>query len=99
MPVLLLGARADGKVSLEEYEANLYPKTRRKIEEKLSSGWKFDHAKWAASMARHQKWDMARVFQQFDADGDSKLSMREVRARAHASPPLARRQMHLHSRW
>lgn len=29
----------DGKVSLEEFEAGLYPKTRAKIEEKLNLGW------------------------------------------------------------
>ena len=37
----------DGKVSLAEFNANLHPKTRKKIEEKLSSGWTFDAAKWA----------------------------------------------------
>ena len=67
----------DGKVTLDEFEANLYPKTRKKIEDRLNSGWKFDHEKWASSMARHQHWDMGRVFLQFDQDGDGKLTMRE----------------------
>lgn len=67
----------DGKVTLAEFEANLWPKTRKKIEEKLSSGWNFDHAKWAGSVDRHKRWDMSLVFQQFDTDGDGKLTMRE----------------------
>jgi len=68
----------DGKVSPEEFESGLFPKTRAKIEEKLNMGWKFDSERWAASVQRHQKWDMARVFQKFDYDGDGKLSMREL---------------------
>lgn len=64
-------------MSLEEFEENLYPKTRAKIEERLNSGWKFDHAKWAASLARHAKWDMSKVFKQFDTDGDGRLEMPE----------------------
>jgi len=67
----------DGKVTLEEFESNLWPQTRKRIEEKLSSGWQFDHAKWQGSIDRHKKWDMSRVFMNFDADGDGKLSMRE----------------------
>jgi calcium-binding protein CML len=67
----------DGKVSLPEFEENLLPKTRAKIEEKLNMGWKFDHAKWAASLARHSRWNMEKVFKQFDTDGDGKLGMRE----------------------
>ena len=65
------------RTPLEEFEANLYPKTRAKIEERLNSGWKFDHAKWSASIARHMKWDMSKVFKQFDTDGDGYLGMRE----------------------
>jgi len=67
----------DGAVSLEEFEANLWPATRAKIEERLNMGWKFDHKKWAASLARHAKWDMSKVFKQFDTDGDGFLGMRE----------------------
>ena len=58
------------QVTLEEFEQNLRPKTRKKIEERLMAGWQFDHQKWAASMARHQRWDMSKVFKQFDVDGD-----------------------------
>lgn len=43
------------------------------------SGWRFDHDKWAASLARHQKWDMSKVFKQFDSDGDGCLDMREFK--------------------
>jgi len=67
----------DGKISLEEFEANLYPKTRAKIEEKLNMGWKFDPVKWKASLARHARWDLSKVFKKFDADGDGALSIGE----------------------
>ena len=67
----------DGQVTLEEFEQNLRPKTRKKIEERLMAGWQFDHEKWAASMARHQHWDMSKVFKQFDVDGDGYMDMRE----------------------
>lgn len=50
----------DGRVTLEEFEQNLRPKTRAKIEERLNMGWKFDHEKWATSLARHAKWDMSK---------------------------------------
>ena len=45
---LACSQNGDGKVSPEEFEAGLYPKTRAKIEERLNMGWKFDHTKWAA---------------------------------------------------
>ena len=35
--------------------------------------------KWEASVARHARWDMSKVYKQFDTDGDGKLSMREFR--------------------
>ena len=44
----------DGHVDLYEFEANLLPKTRRKIEQKLDQGWKFDQAKWTESIERHR---------------------------------------------
>merc|ERR1711871_1897359 len=69
----------DGKVSLEEFEANLFEKTRAKIEEKLNSGWTFDAAAWQASVDRHSKWNMAKVFKQFDADADGFLTMGELK--------------------
>ena len=59
----------NGKVSLKEIEENLTPKTRKKIEEKLDAGWKFDKPTWEASVARHARWNMEKVFMQFDADG------------------------------
>jgi Ca2+-binding EF-hand superfamily protein len=67
----------DGKISLEEFNTNLHAKTRKKIEDKLNAGWKFDPEKWAASLARHQRWDMSKVFKQFDSDHDGFLDMRE----------------------
>ena len=41
------------------------------------AGWKFDAAKWAKSLERHKKWNMEKVFKQFDADGDGKVSFDE----------------------
>ena len=38
-------------------------------QEKLDSGWKFDKKRWDASVARHAKWNMAKVFKLFDFDG------------------------------
>ena len=62
---------------MEELDAGLKPKTRRKIEYKLEGGWTFDAEAWAKSVERHKKWNMADVFTQFDFDGDGKLEMRE----------------------
>jgi Ca2+-binding EF-hand superfamily protein len=67
----------DGTVDVEELDANLTAKTRAKIEEKLDEGWTFDEELWAASKARHARWNMAKVFKQFDTSGDGKLTMRE----------------------
>lgn len=39
----------DGMITLEEFDANLHPKTRAKLEAKLDEGFNFDPAKWAAS--------------------------------------------------
>merc|ERR1719321_1047496 len=47
----------DGMVSLEEFEANLHPKTRAKIEEKLNDNWVFDAALWEASQTKHMADD------------------------------------------
>jgi Ca2+-binding EF-hand superfamily protein len=80
----------DGVVDLKELEAGLKPKTRRKIEEKLDAGWKFDKAAWDASCARHARWDMSKVFKQFDADGDGKLDIYEL-ARAFRALGLEKR--------
>ena len=65
----------DGMISIAEFEANLFPKTRAKIEEKLDQGWKFDKAKWEASIARHAKWDMGKVFK------------RRARSESNLAPP------------
>ena len=51
--------------------------TRRKIEAKLDAGWKFDAETWKKSCERHARWDMSKVFKQFDADGDGKLTIHE----------------------
>ena len=67
----------DGQVTPAELEHNLKPKTRKKIEEKLDGGWKFDAEKWKASAERHARWNMAKVFKSFDTDGDGKLPMRD----------------------
>ena len=39
-------------------------------------GWKFDHEKWATSLAPRQV-GYVKVFKNFDSDGDGYLSMRE----------------------
>ena len=68
----------DGKVSLEEFEENIHPKTRAAIEAQLVAGWVFDADKWAASKERHSKIDMSKVFKQFDTDNDGVLDMGEM---------------------
>merc|ERR550514_1189216 len=69
----------DGKVSLEEFEANLFAKTRAKIEEKIASGWKFEPELWKASVDRHSIINMAKVFKHFDLDEDGFLNMGEMK--------------------
>jgi len=69
----------DGKVSLEEFQANLFDKTRAKIEEKLNAGWTFDAAAWQASVDRHATVRMDKVFKQFDTDADGFLMMEELK--------------------
>jgi calcium-binding protein CML len=81
----------DGYVSMEELDANMKPKTRRKIELALEAGWKFDKATWDASVARHKKYDMGEIFKQFDADGDGKLDIYEI-ARAFRAMGLTKRE-------
>ena len=77
-------------MSPAEFNANLHPKTRKKIEEKLDGGWKFDEKLWAASQERHAKWNMEKVFMQFDVDGDGKLTINEL-ARAFRALGLKKR--------
>jgi Ca2+-binding EF-hand superfamily protein len=66
-------------VSLEEFQANLFDKTRAKIEEKLTAGWTFDAAAWQASVDRHATIRMEKVFKQFDTDADGFLMMEELK--------------------
>ena len=80
----------DGLVSMDELDAGLKPKTRRKIENILEGGWKFDKPTWDASVARHKKYDMKQIFAQFDADGDGKLDIYEI-ARAFRALGLPKR--------
>lgn len=74
----MLDGDGDGLVSLAELEKNINSDLRAKIDEKLNMGWKFDEAKWAKSIQRHTKWDMSKVFKQFDTDGDGFLAMDEL---------------------
>ena len=52
-PCVVWTANGDGFIDVFEFERNLFPKTRKKIEEKLDGGWTFDKAAWDASVARH----------------------------------------------
>jgi len=72
-------SNGDGKISLQEFEDNVKPRTRAKLEEMVNAGWKFDAELWAASQARHAKWDMSKVFKQFDTNGDGELDMDEFK--------------------
>merc|ERR1711959_213308 len=80
----------DGFCDLDEINNGLKPKTRRKIELKLDEGWKFDAETWKKSVERHARWDMSKVFKQFDSDGDGKLSIHEF-ARAFRALGLPKR--------
>ena len=83
-------SNGDGYCDMEELEKNMEPKLRKKIEEKLDAGWKFDKETWDASVARHKKYDMKQIFAQFDADGDGKLDIYEI-ARAFRALGLPKR--------
>merc|ERR1712166_1139812 len=80
----------DGLISMEELDANLKPKTRRKVEMLLEGGWVFNKEEWEASIARHNKYDMKEIFGQFDADGDGKLDIYEI---SRAFRPKTRRKI------
>ena len=76
---MLLWCAGDGKVQLDEFETQMHPATRKKIEGLLNAGWMFDPELWSASVERHSKWDMSKVFKQFDTDGDGVLDMDEFK--------------------
>ena len=76
---MLLWCAGDGKVQLDEFETQMHPATRKKIEGLLNAGWMFDPELWNASVERHSKWDMSKVFKQFDTDGDGVLDMDEFK--------------------
>mmetsp|Transcript_31097 Transcript_31097/g.73811 ORF Transcript_31097/g.73811 Transcript_31097/m.73811 type:complete len:252 (-) Transcript_31097:75-830(-) len=65
----------DGVISMEELDKGLKPKTRRKIEDLLEGGWIFDKAAWDASVARHNKYNLADIFKGFDRGGEGKIPM------------------------
>ena len=83
-------ADGDGYVDMKEIDANMPDKLRAKIEKNLEQGWTFDKKRWDASVARHKKWDMKKLFVQFDADGDGKLDIYEI-ARAFRALGLPKR--------
>ena len=43
---------------MAEFEANMKPRTREKIEFLLNAGWKFDAKMWKDSQARHAKVEL-----------------------------------------
>ena len=73
----------DGKVTINEFDANLKDKTRTAIEEKLKSGFVFDKAKWQAGAkpptAGPVGMTVGRAFMQFDVDGNGSLDLDELK--------------------
>jgi len=69
-------SNGDGKVSLEEFDAGLHPKTRQMLEAKLDNGFNFDPAKWAESAP---KVDLSKAFACFDTSGDGFLDLDEMK--------------------
>merc|ERR1711865_786014 len=74
-------ADGDGKLDIYEisraFRAIGMPKTRRKIEVLLEAGWKFDKASWDASVARHNKYNLADIFKGFDRAGEGKIPIQD----------------------
>jgi hypothetical protein len=73
----------DGKITINEFDANLKDKTRKAIEEKLKSGFVFDKAKWQAGAkpptAGPVGMTVGRAFMQFDVDGNGSLDLDELK--------------------
>jgi len=69
-------ANNDGKVSLQEFDQNLHPKTRKMLEAKLDSGFTFDPEVWAKSAPTV---DLSKAFACFDTSGDGFLQIDELR--------------------
>ena len=73
----------DGKIQLQEFEDNMKPRTRAKIEGLLNAGWQFDPELWSKSQERHAKWEMKKVFKQFDTDGACRPTAALLRSSRH----------------
>ena len=73
----------DGFVSLVEFQEGLLPKTRKKIVDKLDSGWTFDPAKWEESQARHAGDDA------FDPSKATLVAAEATAEPAAEAPPAA----------
>lgn len=73
----------DGKITINEFDANLKDKTRKAIEEKLKSGFVFDKEKWKAGAkpptAGPVGMSVGRAFMQFDVDGNGSLDIDELK--------------------
>ena len=54
LPSQSFDTNGDGFVSIVEFQEQLLPKTRKKIEMKLEGGWTFDATKWAESQERNK---------------------------------------------
>ena len=74
---------------MAEFNAALHPKTRQAIEKALDGGWTFDKAKWDASVERHAKWNMEKVFMQFDAVCSAQSHSRILYARRRLPSSLS----------
>ena len=69
----------NGRIEFSEFNTGMHKATRAKIESLLDAGWKFDAELWAQSVERHGKWDMGKVFKQFDTDSDGVLDIDEFK--------------------
>lgn len=85
-----MDTNGDGVVDLDEWSNNLRPDLRMLLLEKIDEGWTFDPYLWSMSQERHSKWDMGKVFRQFDTSKDGLLNMLELQ-RAFRALGLPRR--------